>query len=46
MNRDSKRPNPKEKRSALDRMLDMSERALEMKMTKAAHSAMGGGTQG
>jgi hypothetical protein len=25
MNRDSKRPNPKEKRSALDRMLDMSE---------------------
>ncbi|KAN0071937.1 hypothetical protein V8E54_009666 [Elaphomyces granulatus] len=40
MNRDSKRPNPKEKRSALDRMLDMSERALEMKMTKAAHSAM------
>ena len=40
MNRDSKRPNPKEKMSALDRMLDMSERALEMKMTKAAHSAM------
>ena len=40
MNRDSKRPNPKEKRSALDRMLDMSERALEMKMTKAAHCAM------
>ena len=33
-------PNSKEKRSALDRMLDMSERALEMKMTKAAHSAM------
>ena len=40
MNRDYKRPNQKEKRSALDRMLDMSERALEMKMTKAAHSAM------
>ena len=40
MNRDYKRPNQKEKRSALDRMLDMSERALEMKMTKTAHSAM------
>jgi hypothetical protein len=40
MNRDSKRPNPKEKRSALDWMLDMSERALGMKMTKAAHSSM------
>ena len=40
MNRDYKRPNQKEKRSVLDRMLDMSVRALETKMTKAAHSAM------
>jgi hypothetical protein len=40
INRDYKRPSQKEKKSALDRMLDMSERALEMKMTKAAHSAM------
>ena len=40
MNEDYKRPNQKKKRSVLDRMLDMSERALEMKMTKAARSAM------
>jgi len=41
MNRDYKRPNQKENRSVLDRMLDMSVRALETKMTKgAAHSAL------
>lgn len=40
MNRDSKRPNLKENKSALDRVLDTSEKTFEMKMTKAAHSVM------